>query len=94
MSRGELTKVSSLFDKYKKTLVAPEASVISAFLEVVEDLLSVKLSREKVKYNPTSRTLSLNGLGALRSEVKIREGEILDHLRGRLGDKCSPKRVA
>lgn len=93
MSRGELTKVSSLFDKYKKTLVAPEASVVSAFLEVVEDLFSVKLSREKVRYNPTSRTLSLRGLGALRSEVKIREGEILNHLRGRLGDKGSPKRV-
>lgn len=93
MSRGELKKVSSLFDKYKKTLVAPEASVVSAFLEVVEDLFSVKLSREKVRYNPTSRTLSLSGLGALRSEVKIRESEILGHLRGRLGDKGSPKRV-
>ncbi len=93
MSRGELTKVSSLFDKYKKTLIAPEASVINAFLEVMEDLLSVKLSKEKVRYNPTSRTLSLRGLGALRSEVKIREDEILNHLRGRLGEKSSPRRV-
>lgn len=93
MSRGELKKVSSLFDKYKKTLVAPEASVVVAFLEVVEDLFSVRLNKEKVRYDPISRTLSLRGLGALRSEVKIREGEILNHLKGRLGERGSPMRV-
>lgn len=93
MQRGELKKVSSLFERYKKTLVAPESSVISAFLEVVEDLLSVKLVKEKVRYSPVSRTLSLSGLGSLRSEIKMREEEIINHLKGRLGEKSAPKRV-
>ena len=91
--RGELKSVSSLFERYKKTLVAPESSVINAFLEVVEDLLSIKVGKEKVRYSPSSRTLSLSGLGSLRSEIKMREAEILDHLRGRLGDKSAPRRV-
>ena len=91
--RGELKSVSSLFDRYKKTLVAPESSVVTAFLEVVDDLLSVKVVKEKVRYSPSSRTLSLLGLGSLRSEIKMREEEILVHLRGRLGEKSAPKRV-
>lgn len=91
--RGELKSVSSLFERYKKTLVAPEASVVTAFLEVVYDLMSVKVDKAKVRYAPTSRTLSLVGLGSLRSEIKMREAEILDHLRGRLGEKGAPKRV-
>lgn len=91
--RGELKKVSSLFDKYKKTLVAPESSVVVAFLEVVDDLLAIKVQRTKVRYSPSSRTLSLMGSGSLRSEIKMREAEILTHLKGRLGEKSAPKRV-
>lgn len=93
MSRGELKKVSALFARYQERLVAPEGSVISAFVEVVEDLWGIVLTRSQVRYSPASRILSLVGSSTLRQEIKRQEKEILDHLRGRLGDKGSPKSI-
>lgn len=93
MVRGELKKLSSLFDKYKERLVAPEASVVNAFLEVVTDMWGVDLKRESVRYNPSSKTLSFVGKGPLHTEIRLREKEILDHLRGRLGEKGAPKKI-
>ncbi|OGG85579.1 hypothetical protein A2392_02280 [Candidatus Kaiserbacteria bacterium RIFOXYB1_FULL_46_14] len=93
MTRGELKKLSSLFDKYRERLVAPEASVVDAFVEVVADLFDLKISREKIRYNPTTKTLSIVGLGVLRSEIKKREQEVFDHLKGRLGEKSVPKHI-
>lgn len=90
MRGKEIKKVSDLFDKYKKRLVAPEGSVIEAFIEVVDDLLSIEVAKSKVKYNPASRTLSLKVAAALRSEIKIHESEIIAHLKGRLGEKNAP----
>lgn len=87
---AELKQVSSLFDKYKKTLVAPEASVVNAFVEVVDDLLGIHCPKSKIKYNPTTKTLSFSGAGILRGECKIHEPEIIAHLRGRLGDRGAP----
>ena len=93
MPRGELKQVSSLFEKYKRTLIAPEGAVISEFLELLQDMFAVKVPRSKISYNPSTRALVISGLSALRSEVRMREVEILAHLRGRLGEKNAPKRV-
>ena len=93
MARGEIKKLSSLFDKYKLRLVAPEASVINAFIEVVRDLLGIELAKGKIRYSPTSKTLSTTLAGPLRSEIKLREGEIIAHLKGRLGEKNAPKTI-
>jgi hypothetical protein len=94
MSRGELHKVSSFFDKYKRILVAPEGRVIKEFLDLVEDMFAVKIPGGKVSYNPMTKVLLLRGLGPLRSEIKMKEPEVLAHLRGRLGDQNAPVRVA
>ncbi len=91
--RGELKKVSSLFDKYKKTLLAPQGTVIKEFLELVEDMFQVKVDKGRVSYDPTTKALAIKGLGPLRTEVRMREKEVLDHLRGRLGEKNAPKRL-
>ncbi len=91
MRGGEVKKLSDLFEKYKKTLIAPEATVVNAFIEVVDDLLGFKIPKEKIKYQPGSKTLSILSGGALRSEIKMREKEILTHLKGRLGEKGAPK---
>lgn len=91
--RGELKRVSSLFEKYKKTLVAPESSVIEVFLEVLDDVLGIRIEKSKVRYVPGTKTLSIQGLGSLRSEIKMHEKEIMNHLKGRLGEKSAPKKI-
>lgn len=73
--------------------MAPEATVIDAFVEVVKDLLGFDVDKKKVRYSPGSKTLSLVGNGALRSELKLHEKEILNHLTGRLGNKSAPLRI-
>lgn len=89
--RGEnIKKVSDLFAKYKQRLVAPEASVITAFVEVVNDLIGLDINPKKVNYNPSTKILVINGGGPLKSEIKLHQKEILTHLKGRLGEKSAP----
>ena len=90
---ADLKKVSSLFDKYKKNLIAPEASVVSAFVEVVNDLLGIDCPKNQIKYNPGTKTLSFLGSGVLRGECKLHELEIISHLKGRLGEKSAPRTI-
>ena len=92
MSRGEgVKKLSSLFDKYKKTLKAPQGSVIKEFCEVVKDVLDIDLSKDKVSYVPNTRIISLKVGGPLKSEIMLHKKEILNHLKGRLGEHSAPK---
>lgn len=93
MRNRELVKLSSLFEKYRKSLVAPEKSVINVFIEVVDDIFKLKLNKNKVSYNPSTKTLSLVGGGLLRNELKMHELEIINHMKGRLGEKSAPKRI-
>lgn len=92
MSRGELKKLSSLFDKYKERLIAPESTIVDAFIDVAADL-GLKLGKENVRYQPMTRTLSISSAGMLRSEIKLREQELLLHLTGRLGQRNAPKKI-
>jgi hypothetical protein len=92
--RGEnIKKVSDLFAKYKQRLVAPEASVINVFVEVVHDLLELDINPKKVSYSPHTRVIAINGGGPLKTEIKLHEKEILTHIKGRLGEKSAPKTI-
>lgn len=94
MPRGEgIKKLNSLFDKYKQTLKAPQGSVIQAFIEVVEDLLTIKVKKEQVTYSTTNKILTLKTGGPLKTEVQLHKKEILLHLKGRLGEKSAPKDI-
>ena len=87
---NKATKISDLFEKYKNTLKAPQGVVIDDFREVIEDLLGVPVKKEQIKYTVYSRTLSINVGGPLKSEIKLRKKEILNHLKGRLGENSAP----
>ncbi len=93
MREKKLTKLSSLFDKYKQKLIAPEGTVIDAFIEVAYDLLGFRIKKEHVSYSPSQKTIAIKGQGALRSELKMHESEIINHLKGRLGEKNAPQRI-
>ena len=89
--RGEITKVSDLFEKYKIILKAPQGTVVKEFVEVVQDLTTIKIDRKYIKYSVATKTLSVTAPSALKQELALHKEEILLHLRARLGDKSVPK---
>jgi len=89
--RGEIIKVSELFDKYKKVLRAPQSSVIKEVIEVIMDLTGVTLSPKYVKYAVHSKTISITAPAILKQEIKLHQAEILIHLKARLGENSVPK---
>ncbi|MDC1205549.1 hypothetical protein N8083_01740 [Candidatus Pacebacteria bacterium] len=91
--RGEIIKIGDLFEKYRKTLVAPQRTVIETFCEVVLELLSIEITKKSVKYSPSTRILSVGTGGPLKSEIKLHRTEILAHMKGRLGEKNAPKDI-
>lgn len=94
MARGQgVKKLSSLFEKYRNVLIAPERSVITAFQEVVKDLYNWDIPDNFVSYSPKTKTLSVRASGPLRSEIAIHKAEILAHIKGRLGERSAPKNI-
>ena len=89
----KLAHINSLFEKYKKTLKAPQGAVVEAFIEVVEDVLGVTLRKESIRYSVGSKTISLQISGPLKTEIKLHQDEILTHLRGRMGVQSAPKTI-
>ena len=88
--RGEITKLSTLFEKYKNTLRAPQGTIIDCFRDVVFELIKLEVPKSKVKYTVYSKTLSIAVSGPLKSEILLRKKEIINHLKGRLGEKSAP----
>lgn len=89
--RGEIIKVSDLFEKYKKVLRAPQSSVIKEVIEVITDLTGVTLSQKYIKYAVHSKTISITAPAILKQEIKLHQAEILIHLKARLGENSVPK---
>ncbi len=91
--RGEIVKLSTLFEKYTKTLRAPQGIVTDCFREVVDELIKLAIPKEKVKYSVHSKTLSVSVSGPLKTEIQLRKKEILAHMKGRLGEQSAPKEI-
>jgi hypothetical protein len=91
--RGEITKISKLFEAYATRFKAPEKTVIKAFVEVVQDLFGFTLKDSYCAYTPSSKILRLLAPGPLKTEILIKKKEILTHLKGRLGEKSAPKEI-
>ena len=94
MPRGEgIKSLNSLFEKYKKTLKAPQGSVVAAFCEVVDDLYGWQITKEQVSYSVHNQTLHLTVSGILKTELKLKKKEILNHLKARLGEQNAPREI-
>jgi len=87
---SKATKISDLFEKYKKTLKAPQGIVVDCFREVVEEVIGLPIRKESVRYTVYNKTLSVSVPGPLKSEIKLRKSEILSHMKGRLGEQSAP----
>lgn len=89
--RGELVKVSFLFDKYKNILQPPQAVVVVTVVEVIFDLCGITILQKQIKYSVATKTISLLIPSIIKQEILRRQSEILNHLKGRLGKKAPNK---
>ena len=88
---GEIKKVGDLFEKYKRTLRAPQGVVTDAFIEVVGDLVGIEIPKERLSYSVYNKTLTMRISGPLKSEILLKKKEILTHMKGRIGEQSVPK---
>lgn len=92
--RGDGIKpLNSLFEKYKRQLVAPQGSVKKCFCEVLLDLYGFEVKDTELEYSVYSRTITVRTRGALKSEILLRKEEIIVHLKGRLGERNAPHTI-
>lgn len=90
MAKGDIVKISDLFLKYKKTLIAPQGSVIKEVVVVVEEVTNIKVDKKYFKYNVSSKTIFCTAPSSIKSEIKIFEEDIKNQLVKKLGVKNTP----
>jgi hypothetical protein len=89
--RGQgIIKVANLFEKYKKTLRAPQKTVVVNFVVAVEDVLGKVLREDQCTYSPKSKTLSVHASGMLKTEIQLNKGRLIAEMRKALGEKSAP----
>ena len=92
--RGQgIVRVSDLFKKYTQVLKAPQGVVVTAFIEVVKDLLETTLTPDQCTYSVATKTLVVRASGMLKTEIILQKKNIIDHLKGRLGEKSAPQEI-
>ncbi len=92
--RGQgIVRVSELFKKYTAVLKAPQGVVVDAFIEVVKDLFQITLRKDQCTYSLATKTLVVRTSGMLKTEIVLQKKTIIDHLKGRLGEKSAPKEI-
>ncbi len=89
--RGEIVAVRDLFEKYRKTLQAPQKTVEIESIRVVGELFNVKLTEQQVKYTVATKTLYISASSLIKQELKFQHEVILKELKKRLGLKNSPQ---
>jgi len=93
IKKNGTVKINQLFETYKKRLQAPQKTVIKTLQEIIRDLLGFEIEKDHCSYNVFNKTLTLNISGTKKTEILIRKEEILNHLKGRLGQKSAPKEI-
>lgn len=85
--------ITNLFEKYKKTLRAPQKSVVEAFKKATEEVVGIELDSRHLSYSPPTKTLSLTISGPIKTEVLLRKKELLTHVEKNLGKKNTPTTI-
>jgi hypothetical protein len=89
--KGEITAVKNLFEKYKRTLQAPQKTVELECIRVVGEFFNIKLKEEQVEYVVSTRVLFIKAPSLIKQELKLKNNQILEELKKRLGAKSSPQ---
>ena len=91
--RGEIIAVRDLFEKYRKTLQAPQKTVELEAIRVIGELTNLTLKEHQVEYVVSSRVLAIKAPSLLKQEIKLKHKEVLAELKKRLGAKSSPNTI-
>ena len=89
----EMKKLSSLFERYQKILVPPQASVEKRVAEIICEITPLQIKPEQVSYSVGSKTISLKVPSVLKSELQHHKATILARLESEMGIKNSPKTI-
>jgi hypothetical protein len=87
----EMKHVGSLFARYQKILVPPQASVEKRFVEIVCEITPLTITKNQVAYSVSSRTISLTAPSVIKSELQHHKTAILEKLASEMGVKNAPK---
>lgn len=92
--RGQgIVRVSDLFKKYTDVLRAPQGTVITSCIEVIQDIFGVTLKKDQCAYDVHSRILYIHAPGPIKSEIIFQKRKILNSLEMKLGAKSTPKEI-
>lgn len=83
--------VRDLFEKYRKTLQAPQKTVELEAIRVIGELVQITLKEHQVSYTPSSRILAISAPSILKQEVTLKREAVLIELKQRLGVKNAPQ---
>jgi len=83
--------IGNLFEKYRLTIKAPQGSVETEAVAVIEKVTGFKLKKVQVVYTVSTKTLSLNIPSILKTEVLFKREQILNELQKNLGKDSSPQ---
>lgn len=94
MERGRETKtIGSLLDKYKKSLRAPQKTVVKSAISAIAEITGVSVDQRMISYNVHSRTLSVHAGGPLKTEILLAKQEVLARCVADLGVKNAPEHI-
>ena len=86
-------QLGNLLARYKSILKPPQASVEKECLAVIKAVTGIELLPHQVSYTVSTRTLVLKTPSLLRSELMLHRGDILQELKGRLGEGSAPHTI-
>lgn len=89
----ELKKISSLFERYQKILIPPQASVEKRVAEILTEITPLTITADQVTYTVSSKTISLQVPSILKSEIQHHKAAVLERLVGEMGVKNAPKTI-
>ena len=91
--RGEIVAIKDLFEKYRKTLQAPQKTVELEGIRVIGELTKITLREDQIEYTVNTRVLFIKAPSLIKQEVKMKNNAILSELKKRLGAKSAPQTI-
>jgi hypothetical protein len=87
----KMKTVGDLFEKYRKNLKPPQASIEKECVRVITEVTGLDITNFKLTYTVATRTVSLQMPSIIKTEIQFHQQEILSRLQNDLGENSCPK---